>query len=58
MPRQIIEDSRRDNGRILLVSDPHDVSNKDRWFVEAQLRFDDEASARTFFELMQSYKKR
>jgi hypothetical protein len=52
MPREIIEDRKDDEGRILLVRDPHDGSNKDRWFVEMQLRFDDEASARAFFDTL------
>lgn len=51
--REIVEN--RDhprNGRVVLVRDPHDGSGKDRWFVETQVRFEDEASARAFLELV------
>jgi hypothetical protein len=53
MGRNIIEARQSDNnGIIRLVSDPHDFSFKERWFVEAQLRFKDEATARVFFTLL------
>lgn len=44
--RQIIENYNVRGSSIRLVQDPHDGSGKDRWFVESQLRFDDEQSAR------------
>jgi hypothetical protein len=50
--RNIIEERKSDHGIIRLVSDPHDFSLKERWFVEAQLRFKDEATARAFFALL------
>jgi hypothetical protein len=63
MGRNIIEERKSDHGIIRLVSDPaapsratacrtHDFSFKERWFVEAQLRFKDEATARVFFTLL------
>ena len=50
MPRQIIEEREPQNGLVRLVSDPHDFSNKPRWFVECQIRFPDEATARAFYD--------
>ena len=55
MPRKIVEDHKNDWGRLLLVNDPHDFSDKDRWFIETQLRFNDEAAARVVFDLLDNY---
>lgn len=58
MPRRIVEDRKSDWGRTLLVNDPHDFSNEDRWFVEAQLRFNFEDAARALFDLLDGYLQR
>jgi hypothetical protein len=55
MPREIVEDHKSDWGRVVLVHDPHDFSDKDRWFVETQLRFDTEVDARALLDLLDKY---
>lgn len=49
MPRKIVIRQQEENGVVQLVSDPHDESNKERWYVETQIRFSTEADAREFF---------
>lgn len=52
--RETIDRQDESNGATLLVSDPHDGSRRERWFVEAQIRFNTEGGARAFWYVLRA----